>query len=117
MNASPATEAAIRVDGLSRRFGDLAAVDDLSFEVGRGALFGLVPLPPVFYLALAGMTLAYLALLEFVKHLYQAHLHRRQHRRSIPEHNRPDKKEPSSTAGTPSATVWTKLTVVHFRFA
>jgi len=32
-----------------------------------GALFGLVPLPPAFYAALAAMTLAYLLLLETVK--------------------------------------------------
>ncbi|MDE2605135.1 MAG: magnesium-translocating P-type ATPase [Burkholderiales bacterium] len=48
-----------------------------------GALFGLVPLPPVFYAALAGMTLAYLALLELVKRLYQARQRRRQHRRPV----------------------------------
>jgi len=34
--------AAIRVDGLTRRFGDLTAVDHLSFEVKSGELFGLV---------------------------------------------------------------------------
>lgn len=32
----------IRVEGLGRRFGDLAAVDGLSFAVARGELFGLV---------------------------------------------------------------------------
>lgn len=32
----------IRVEGLTRRFGDLTAVEDLSFEVGRSELFGLV---------------------------------------------------------------------------
>jgi ABC-2 type transport system ATP-binding protein len=32
----------VRVEGLTRRFGALAAVDGLSFEVGRGELFGLV---------------------------------------------------------------------------
>ncbi len=32
----------IRVDNLTRRFGDLVAVDRLSFEVRRGELFGLV---------------------------------------------------------------------------
>ncbi len=35
-------DAAIRVDGLTRRFSDLTAVDHLSFEVKRGELFGLV---------------------------------------------------------------------------
>jgi len=34
--------AMISLDGLTRRFGDLAAVDGLDFEVGRGELFGLV---------------------------------------------------------------------------
>ncbi len=32
----------IQVAGLTRRFGELVAVDRLSFEVGRGELFGLV---------------------------------------------------------------------------
>jgi ABC-2 type transport system ATP-binding protein len=32
----------VRVEGLTRRFGDLAAVDGLNFDVGRGELFGLV---------------------------------------------------------------------------
>ncbi len=32
----------VRVEGLTRRFGGLTAVDGLSFEVGRGELFGLV---------------------------------------------------------------------------
>jgi len=35
-------DAAIRVDGLTRRFGELTAVDHLAFEVKRGELFGLV---------------------------------------------------------------------------
>lgn len=34
--------AAVRVQGLSRRFGDLTAVDGLDFEVAPGELFGLV---------------------------------------------------------------------------
>ena len=34
--------AAIRVDGLTRRFGEVVAVDALSFEVRSGELFGLV---------------------------------------------------------------------------
>jgi ABC-2 type transport system ATP-binding protein len=33
---------AIRTDRLSRRFGEVAAVDDLTLTVGRGELFGLV---------------------------------------------------------------------------
>ena len=33
---------AIRVEGLTRRFGDLIAVDRLTFSVNRGELFGLV---------------------------------------------------------------------------
>ena len=33
---------AVRVEGLTRRFGDLAAVDDLHLEVAGGELFGLV---------------------------------------------------------------------------
>jgi drug efflux transport system ATP-binding protein len=32
----------LQVEGLTRRFGDLAAVDGLRFEVGEGELFGLV---------------------------------------------------------------------------
>jgi ABC-2 type transport system ATP-binding protein len=32
----------LRLEGLTRRFGDLTAVDGVSFEVGRGELFGLV---------------------------------------------------------------------------
>ncbi|MEF8887294.1 MAG: ATP-binding cassette domain-containing protein, partial [Haloarculaceae archaeon] len=34
--------AAIRVDGLRREFGDTVAVDDLSFAVREGELFGLL---------------------------------------------------------------------------
>ena len=34
--------AAIRVEGLGRAFGDTVAVDEVSFEVGRGELFGLL---------------------------------------------------------------------------
>lgn len=37
-----ATEPTIRVQGLTRRFGTTNAVDDLSFDVARGELFGLV---------------------------------------------------------------------------
>ncbi|HEU5161651.1 MAG TPA: ABC transporter ATP-binding protein [Thermoanaerobaculia bacterium] len=35
-------EATVRAAGLTRRFGELTAVDDLSFEVRRGELFGVV---------------------------------------------------------------------------
>ena len=35
-------EPIVRLRGLTRRFGTLVAVDELSFEVGRGELFGLV---------------------------------------------------------------------------
>jgi ABC-2 type transport system ATP-binding protein len=37
-----AADTAIAVESLSRRFGAALAVDDVSFSVGRGALFGLV---------------------------------------------------------------------------
>lgn len=33
---------AIRVDGLTKRFGDLVAVDNISFEIERGEIFGLL---------------------------------------------------------------------------
>jgi len=33
---------AIEVSSVTRRFGDLTAVNDLSFEVGRGEIFGLL---------------------------------------------------------------------------
>ncbi len=36
------SEPAIRVEHLGRRFGTLVAVDDVSFEVRRGAIFGLL---------------------------------------------------------------------------
>jgi ABC-2 type transport system ATP-binding protein len=35
-------DAAVRIEGLSRRFGDLIAVDDLDLEIRRGEIFGLV---------------------------------------------------------------------------
>jgi ABC-2 type transport system ATP-binding protein len=38
----PAAEPILRLDRLTRRFGALTAVEGLSFEVGRGELFGLV---------------------------------------------------------------------------
>ena len=33
---------AIRVEGLRKRYGDLVAVDDVSFEVAKGELVGLL---------------------------------------------------------------------------
>ncbi len=36
------TSSAIRVEGLSKRFGDFTAVDNVSFEVRRGEVFGLL---------------------------------------------------------------------------
>ena len=38
MNAEPI----IRADGLTKTFGDVVAVDDMSFEVSRGEIFGLL---------------------------------------------------------------------------
>ena len=40
--AAPASLAAIEVEGLVRRFGDLNAVDDVSFAVPTGQIFGLL---------------------------------------------------------------------------
>ncbi len=37
-----ATEVAIRADHLTMRFGDFTAVDDVSFEIGRGEIFGFL---------------------------------------------------------------------------
>jgi ABC-type multidrug transport system ATPase subunit len=44
MSAAAGTggDVAIRVEGLTRRFGSLVAVDDVSFEVRRGAIFGFL---------------------------------------------------------------------------
>jgi uncharacterized membrane protein YozB (DUF420 family) len=42
-----------------------------------GAWFGLVVLPWHFYAAMAGMTVAYLVLLEAVKRRFHAHAQRR----------------------------------------
>jgi ABC-2 type transport system ATP-binding protein len=39
---NPAGEAAIRVEGLTRRFGSFVAVDRVSFAVDRGEVFGLL---------------------------------------------------------------------------
>ena len=35
-------EAVVAVDGLAKRYGNLAAVDGISFQVGRGEIFGMV---------------------------------------------------------------------------
>jgi len=40
--SEPATAAAIEVEGLVRRFGDLTAVDGVSFAVPRGQIFGFL---------------------------------------------------------------------------
>ena len=40
--------AAIRASELTKRFGDLTAVDHVSFEVRRGELFGLLLCDPLF---------------------------------------------------------------------
>lgn len=39
--------AIIEVSGLAKRFGDLAAVDDVSFAIGQGEVFGLLGLWPI----------------------------------------------------------------------
>ncbi len=42
MSFPPSGGAAIEAEGLTRRFGDAVAIDDLTFEVREGELFGLV---------------------------------------------------------------------------
>jgi ABC-2 type transport system ATP-binding protein len=42
VSATTAITTAIRVEGLTRRFGELTALDDVTFDVPRGALFGVV---------------------------------------------------------------------------
>ncbi|MDR1151083.1 MAG: ABC transporter ATP-binding protein [Bifidobacteriaceae bacterium] len=42
MRADHENSLAVRVDGLTKRFGDLTAVDDLSFEVSAGDLFAFL---------------------------------------------------------------------------
>ncbi|MCA9217150.1 MAG: ABC transporter ATP-binding protein/permease [Planctomycetales bacterium] len=42
MNGSASDAVAIDVCGLTRHFGDLVAVEDVSFQVDRGAIFGLL---------------------------------------------------------------------------
>ena len=39
---APVTDAAIRVEGLVKRFGDIAALDGIDFEVPAGTVFGLL---------------------------------------------------------------------------
>lgn len=39
---SSGSDPAIRVEGLTRRFGQLTAVDDVSFDVPVGSIFGLL---------------------------------------------------------------------------
>jgi len=39
---APATDAAVRAEALTRRFGDFTAVDALSLEVARGEIFGFL---------------------------------------------------------------------------
>lgn len=38
----PDTSARLEFDHLSKRYGDLVALDDLSFDIGAGEVFGLV---------------------------------------------------------------------------
>lgn len=40
--AGAPAEAAIRIDHLTKRYGDLYAVRDLSLEIPRGSVFGLI---------------------------------------------------------------------------
>jgi ABC-2 type transport system ATP-binding protein len=40
--SDPIQDIMVQVDGLTRRFGDLVAVDNLSFTVHRGEMFGLI---------------------------------------------------------------------------
>ena len=42
MSAAAATDVALRAEALTRRFGDFTAVDSISLEVERGAIFGLL---------------------------------------------------------------------------
>ena len=42
MTATPTTDLVILVRGLTKRYGDLAAVDGIDFEVARGEIFGLL---------------------------------------------------------------------------
>jgi len=42
MNDAGATAAVIRVAGLTKRYGDLVAVDDISLDVQRGEIFGIL---------------------------------------------------------------------------
>ncbi|MHA2603163.1 MAG: ATP-binding cassette domain-containing protein, partial [Candidatus Thorarchaeota archaeon SMTZ1-83] len=40
--SSTMSEHAIKIESLTKRFGDIMAVDDLSLEIGWGELFGLL---------------------------------------------------------------------------
>jgi ABC-2 type transport system ATP-binding protein len=42
MSTPPASESAVRVDGLTKRYGDFTAVDRVSFEVAPGEIFGFL---------------------------------------------------------------------------
>src|SRR5690606_33980392 len=42
MTVPPSEEVAVRVEGLQKRYGDKVAVADVSFEVRRGEIFGLL---------------------------------------------------------------------------
>jgi ABC-type branched-subunit amino acid transport system ATPase component len=42
MNTQPASDSAVRVEGLTKRFGDFTAVDRVSFEVAPGEIFGFL---------------------------------------------------------------------------
>lgn len=42
MTRPDTAEAIIRIDHVSRRFGDFVAVDDISLDIRRGEVFGLI---------------------------------------------------------------------------
>jgi ABC-2 type transport system ATP-binding protein len=42
MNTQPASDSAVRVEGLTKRYGDFTAVDRVSFEVAPGEIFGFL---------------------------------------------------------------------------
>ena len=55
MNTSP--EFAIRTQNLSRKFNGTFAVQDVSFDIPRGKIFGFIGRTPGFPLTTAGMTM------------------------------------------------------------